>query len=88
MGFPVPSARVAAFTTITFLAIDSASAAQSCNAEMGSDAAQIYVEQCLQVSPATRPPCKGENPCQLIWDEIARGCAMLDEDAPEFCSDY
>lgn len=66
----------------------SAASAQSCNEEVGTDDAQTYVDQCLEVSPATRPPCNGENPCQLIWDEIARGCAMLGPDAPDYCSDY
>lgn len=62
--------------------------AQTCTAEVGAEEAQTYVDQCLEVSPATRPPCNAENACQLIWDEIARGCAMLGEDAPDFCSDY
>ncbi len=62
--------------------------AESCTAEVGAEDAQTYVDQCLDVSPATRPPCNAENACQLIWDEIARGCALLGEDAPDFCSDY
>lgn len=62
--------------------------AQSCRAEVGAEEAQTYVEQCLEVSAATRPPCNAENACQMIWDEIARGCDMLGNDAPEFCADY
>jgi hypothetical protein len=62
--------------------------AQSCAQEVGTDDAQVYVDQCLEVSPATRPPCNAENPCQMIWDEISRGCAMLGNDAPGYCSDY
>jgi hypothetical protein len=62
--------------------------AQSCLDEEGEEQAQLYVDQCLEVSPATRPPCNADNPCQLMRDEIARGCAMLDGDAPEFCGDY
>ena len=45
-------------------------------------------DECLEVSPATHPPCNADNPCQMIWDEIARGCKMLGNDAPAYCSDY
>lgn len=62
--------------------------AQSCLDEAGVEDAQIYVEQCLEVSPATRPPCNAENSCQMIWDEIARGCALLGRDAPQYCSEF
>ena len=63
-------------------------AAQSCSAEVGAEEAQTYVDQCLEVSAATHPPCNAENPCQMIWDEIARSCVALGNDAPDFCSDY
>ena len=62
--------------------------AQSCSAEAGNDQAQVYVDQCLQVSPATHPPCNADNPCDMIISEIVRGCDMLGGDAPDFCSDY
>ena len=45
-------------------------AAQSCTAEVGAEEAQTYVDQCLEVSAATHPPCNADNPCQMIWDEI------------------
>jgi len=61
---------------------------QSCLIEAGPDDSQAYVEQCLNVSMATHPPCNAQNPCELIWNEIARGCAALGEDAPDFCGDY
>jgi hypothetical protein len=57
----------------------------SCKATAGTDQAKRYVAMCLQVSPATHPPCNFENPCALIIDEIKRGCAMLTQDAPPFC---
>jgi len=76
----------------TFLAVGlfaaSGALAQSCRQEVGADEAQTYVDQCLEVSPATHPPCNADNPCQLIWDEISRGCAMLGNDAPAYCADY
>lgn len=62
--------------------------AESCQEEVGAEEAQSYVDQCLEVSPATRPPCNAENACQLIWDEIARGCKLIGSDAPEFCSEF
>jgi len=77
----------AAFLAVGLFAAGSA-LAQSCKEEVGAEEAQTYVDQCIEVSPATRPPCNAENTCQLIWDEIARGCAMLGKDAPEYCSEY
>ena len=62
--------------------------AQTCEEEVGPDLAAVYVEQCLEVSPATRPPCNVENSCELIQDELARGCALLASDSPELVPDY
>jgi hypothetical protein len=45
------------------------------------------VEQCTDVSPSTRPPCNTANSCDLIQDEIERGCGFLKEDAPDFCEE-
>jgi hypothetical protein len=73
---------------VTAIVVASNAIAQSCADDAGAEEAATYVDQCLEVSPATRPPCNADNPCQLIWDEIARGCAMLGNDAPEFCSEY
>lgn len=48
-----------------------------------------YVSQCIQVSPATNPPCNGQNACSMMIDEIKRGCAMIGKDNPPgFCSAY
>lgn len=79
--------KIAAFLVVGLFAVTDA-LAQSCREEVGAEEAQMYVDQCIEVSPATRPPCNADNPCQLIWDEIARGCAMLGNDAPAYCSDY
>jgi hypothetical protein len=79
---------------MTVLAFAGEALAQSCEAVVGRDEAQTYVNQCLEVSPATHPPCNSENPCDLIWGEIERGCRFLAEDPvsrrnlPAFCSDY
>jgi len=81
------SARFVAVLFASLLATGSAFA-QSCTAEVGAVEAQDYVDICIAVSPATRPPCNADNPCQLIWDEISRGCAMLGSDAPRECDDY
>lgn len=53
----------------------------SCAANVGESAAQKLVAQCRAVSPATHPPCNAANSCAMIRNEIARGCALLDEDA-------
>ena len=81
------STRFASFLTIGLFAAAPASA-QSCTAEVGAEEAQTYVDQCLEVSAATHPPCNADNPCQMMWDEIARSCDALGNDAPTFCEDY
>ena len=84
---PKPSlARIMVF--IAAVLLSGTAFAQSCLEEVGADEAQSYVDQCLEVSPATRPPCNADNTCQMMWDEITRGCAMLGSDKPEFCADY
>ena len=82
--------RGSAFLTLVVLAglAPAGALAQSCEEEAGTDLAETYVEQCLEVSPATHPPCHVENSCELIWDEVARGCALLAEDSPELVPDY
>jgi hypothetical protein len=60
----------------------------SCVREVGKAKANRMVKQCLQVSPATHPPCNTDNSCSLIRDEIRRGCQMLANRAPDFCPDY
>ncbi|MGF7152556.1 nuclear transport factor 2 family protein [Novosphingobium gossypii] len=53
----------------------------SCAAQVGDAAARKLVAQCIAVSPATRPPCNAANSCAMIRNEVARGCAILGEDA-------
>lgn len=53
----------------------------SCSADIGETAARRLVAQCRAVSPATRPPCNAANSCAMIRNEIARGCAILGDDA-------
>jgi len=61
----------------------------SCSQAVGAERAARLVQECLQVSPATRPPCNAQNSCVLIIDEIKRGCALLDpRNAPAFCNEY
>ncbi len=48
----------------------------SCREELGEAAAIALVERCVQVSPASHPPCHPDNPCTLIQGEIDRSCAM------------
>lgn len=59
-----------------------------CRETAGAAKSKMFVEQCLEVSPATHPPCNAANACSLIVDEITRGCAMIDKDAPAFCAEY
>jgi len=47
---------------------------KSCSDEIGEQKAARLVKQCLEVSPATHPPCNAWNPCELIEREIRRNC--------------
>jgi hypothetical protein len=70
------------------VAMAPAASGQSCRQTAGLRRSQEMVRQCLQVSPATRPPCNADNPCELIVDEIKRGCTLLASDMPSFCRRY
>jgi len=58
-----------------------------CASEAGKQQADMLVQWCRNVSPATHPPCHAANRCDLIIDEIKRGCAFLQHDkhAPYYC---
>ncbi len=62
--------------------------AASCAQERDADA-KLLVDRCIEVSPATHPPCNAENACALIESEIRRGCGMLHgAERPAYCDDY
>jgi hypothetical protein len=71
---------------------ESASAAPSttgtCLNAVGIERSRQLVNECIQVSPATHPPCNAQNACSLIVDEIKRGCALIGQGAPGFCAEY
>ncbi|WP_245653571.1 hypothetical protein [Sphingomonas pituitosa] len=69
---PVPSPSTTATAT--------AMTTRSCAAEIGATAAAKRVKICIDVSPATHPPCNAANSCAMIEDEIARSCALFDGD--------
>jgi len=60
----------------------------TCLNAVGVERSRQLVNECLQVSPATHPPCNAQNTCSLIVDEIKRGCAMIGQGAPGFCAEY
>lgn len=60
---------------------------KGCTKSVGKQVANELVRRCLQVSPATHPPCNAQNACKLIEDEIQRGCGLLGEKAPAFCGE-
>lgn len=61
----------------------------TCAEELGAEASQLLVEQCIAISPATRPPCNAQNSCDMIRGEIRRGCEFGDTSTnPEFCAEY
>ncbi|MGB7844484.1 MAG: DUF3011 domain-containing protein [Candidatus Acidiferrum sp.] len=61
---------------------------KSCLRSVGEHRAKELVEQCMQVSPGTHPPCNAENECKVITEEIRRGCELQGRDAPGFCAEY
>jgi hypothetical protein len=61
---------------------------ESCKSEAGKEKAKELVQQCLQVSPGTHPPCSEKNSCQMLRSEIQRRCGFMGPDAPSFCSEY
>jgi hypothetical protein len=67
---------------------DSGAQGRTCTEAVGADRANQLAQQCLQVSPATHPPCNAQNTCKLITDEIKRSCQMLGRNAPGFCDEY
>ena len=66
-----------------------AAADPSCRQTAGEQRSRELVRQCMEVSPATHPPCNVGNPCPTITEEIKRGCGLLASgDAqriPPFC---
>jgi hypothetical protein len=59
-----------------------------CIQAVGAERSKKLVEECLQVSPATHPPCNSQNSCQLIIGEIKRSCSLLQKNQPSFSSEY
>jgi hypothetical protein len=74
--------------TVSMAAAVKSAGDQTCLKAVGKQRSDQLVKQCLQVSPATHPPCNAQNSCELITDEIRRSCAMLGRDAPGFCGGY
>lgn len=60
---------------------------RSCADTLGLEKAKELAVQCRKISPATRPPCYEGNSCDLIVDEIRRGCAFSRGygPLPDFC---
>lgn len=50
---------------------------RSCIGELGLEKAKALVRTCLELSPATHPPCNVENSCSIIRAEIKRSCDYL-----------
>ena len=79
---------LAAAGLVGVLAAASAAHAASCSDSIGAHRASVLVRRCINISPATHPPCNAENSCSLIEDEIRRGCGMAAGDAPGWCRQY
>ena len=60
----------------------------TCLNAVGIERSRQLVNECIQVSPSTHPPCNAQNACSLIVNEIKRGCALLGQGSPGFCAEY
>ena len=61
----------------------------SCKQELGAAKAQELVEQCINISPATHPPCNIENSCAMIQRGIDHGCnfaKLYGGEVPSYCN--
>ncbi len=67
---------------------DDAAQGRTCVQAVGAQRANQLAQQCLQVSPATHPPCNARNTCKMITNEIKRSCKILGYNAPGFCDEY
>jgi hypothetical protein len=65
-----------------------ASTRGTCLNAVGIERSRQLVNECLQVSSSTHPPCNAQNACSMIVDEIKRGCGLIHEGVPGFCSEY
>ena len=59
-----------------------------CRTLIGPHAAAALVARCAAVSPTPLPFCGPNASCAEIEAEIARGCDLLDDEAPPFCVAY
>ena len=59
-----------------------------CSQAIGRAKAKVLVNECLDISSATHPPCNASNACRLMIDEIKRGCAASGSSAPEYCAEF
>lgn len=59
-----------------------------CSQAIGRAKAKVLVNECLDISSATHPPCNAGNACRLMIDEIKRGCAASGDSAPAYCADF
>lgn len=61
----------------------------ACRLFAGEAGARRIVKACIQVSPATHPPCHPDNSCDIMLREIRRSCALFDAGGkPQQCADY
>jgi len=74
--------------TVSAPALVNESNAGSCLQTAGGERAKRLADECMQVSPATHPPCNVQNACSVIVDEIKRSCDLLGRSAPPFCDSY
>ena len=84
--------RIAACCLLLLAAVNAPGIARAaaCREEIGPARARVLVERCIEVSPATHPPCNASNACSLIVGEIRRGCLMFKNSGgmPEWCGTY
>jgi hypothetical protein len=83
-AFGVPESYLAPQSQVTA----APSTTGTCLNAVGIERSRQLVNECIQVSPATHPPCNAQNACSMIVDEIKRGCGLIGAGAPGFCGEY
>jgi hypothetical protein len=85
--------RIALAALAALLTVVGAQAQErACKDQVGEAKAAELVRECIDISPATHPPCNADNACSLISGEIRRGCDLARQDTtatvPPYCDTY
>ncbi|MEE4719392.1 hypothetical protein V2K69_25565 [Pseudomonas alliivorans] len=67
-----PSALTLSLLITLLVSFQANASDKSCAEAIGQKSAESLVKQCINVSPATHPPCNVANSCAMINSEVER----------------